>query len=63
MILNKRQHMVGWTMILLISAAFLRTILTVPPDQCIYTKVFLTFYFYICIIGIPLVYVLRDKKK
>ena len=61
--LNKRQQIVGWIIILLISAVFLRTIFTITPDQSIDSKVFLSFYFPILIFGLPLVYILRDKKK
>jgi hypothetical protein len=61
--LNTKQQIVGWLMLLLISELILCAILTIPPEQPIYTKVFLSFYFPIVIIGIPIVYALRDKKK
>jgi len=64
MILNKRQQIVGWVMVLLISVVILRIILALPNNPYFDTiKIFLSFYFPIIIFGFLLIYVLRDKKN
>jgi hypothetical protein len=69
-ILNKKQLMVGWVMILSISIAIMRTIFALPinpllspRNPSIIVRTFLYWYFFIFILGLVVVYALRDKGK
>lgn len=62
MLLNKKQLIVGWIMIFLVVTAILCVIFTLP-EELYSIKAFHCFYFFILILGLILVYALRDKKK
>ena len=62
--LNKKQQIVGWAAVLLISAVILRTVMILPSNTYLDSvKIFLSLYFIIFIFGLLLIYVLGDKKK
>jgi len=63
MILNKKQQIVGWTMIVLIAAAILRTVLAMSSNRYLNIKIFLSLYLLIFIFGFLSVYVLRDSQN
>ncbi len=61
-ILNAKQLVVGWTMISLISIVIIRTIFALPRNPRVSVRIFLNFYFFIFILGLLIIYALRDKK-
>jgi hypothetical protein len=61
-ILNKQQQMVGWTMICGVALVILRTIYVLHLDPDLYIREYLSWYFFIFIIGLLLVHALRNKK-
>ena len=63
-ILNKKQLVVAWAIILLVSVAVMRTssVLT-AADPCRSIRMFHYLYFFILIFGVLIIYALRDKKK
>jgi len=63
MVLNKKQQIIGWIMITLMSLVILRAILVLPNDTYFNIKISLALYFIILILGFPLIYYLRDKKN
>jgi len=62
--LNKRQQIVGWAIILLISEVILNAVFVLPSNPYFNAiKIFLSSYFLILLAGFLLIYVLRDKKN
>ena len=62
MVLNKKQIMVGWTMLLLVTAIIIRAIYALA-DNPSFQRVFFCVYFSILILGSLSIYALKDKKK
>jgi len=53
--LNKKQLIVGWTIILAVLAVILRTIFVLPSNPYLSIKIFLYLYFFILIFGLLLI--------
>ncbi len=62
-LLNKKQLIVGWVMIGLVSAIIIRTIFVLPLRSYLAMKTFFYLYFFIFIFGLLLIYSSRDSKE
>jgi uncharacterized membrane protein len=60
-LLNKKQQVVGWTMIMLISLVIVRTIFCLHKSPYLSIRIFLDLYFLIFIIGLITIYALRSN--
>jgi hypothetical protein len=62
-VLNKKQSIVGWVMILSISAVIARTIFVLHFEPYLGIKLFLRLYSLIFVFGLLIIHALRDNKK
>ncbi len=58
-ILNKKQQVVGWTMIVLISLVIVRTIFSLHKNPYQSIRIFLDLYFLIFVSGLIVIYALK----
>jgi len=63
MLLNKKQVVIAWVMLILVALSAVFVIFVIPDNAFLSVKTFLYLYCFIFIIGFLLVYNLREKKK
>jgi len=62
-ILNKKQLIVGWTMISLVLIVVIRTFFAACRNPDLSITISLYSYSFILVFGVLLIYALRDKKR
>lgn len=61
--LNKKQMVVGWTMISLVAVAYVKTLFSLPGRENLSIRIFLYAQLIIMIIGFYLIHMFRDRNK